>query len=192
MLPSRLSRGLIAYVSIEDYSSVSKGLFGQIRRVSLLDEPLLGGGDTLKEVSFVEKTHVGVRFWLKAFFFLFHEQMEEPKTIVMSPCGEFFGVFQSCKIRIWSTSLEKMANETTLHHTQLVTVFAFHPCKRMLAAGDATGRVLIWKDIGDVKLTSVKSEDDAESFNWHSDEVTVLTFSSDGTFLYSGETLSLW
>ncbi|KAL0872751.1 hypothetical protein Bca101_022456 [Brassica carinata] len=156
VLPSRVSRGLIAYVSVEDYSSVS----GQIRRVSLLDEPLLGG-DTLKE-------------------------MEEPKTIVMSPSGEFFGVCHSCKIRIWSTSPGKMANETTLHHTQLITVFAFHPSKRMLAAGDATGRVLIWKDIGDVKLTSVKSEDDAESFNWHSDEVTGLTFSSDGTFLYSG------
>ncbi|KAG2249885.1 hypothetical protein Bca52824_089513 [Brassica carinata] len=165
VLPSRVSRGLIAYVSVEDYSSVSKDLFGQIRRVSLLDEPLLGG-DILKE-------------------------MEEPKSIVMSPSGEFFGFCHSCKIRIWSTSPGKMANETTLHHTQLITVFAFHPSKRMLAVGDATGRVLIWKDIGDVKLTSVKSEDDdAESFNWHSDEVTVLTFSSDGTFLYSDPTLS--
>lgn len=118
--------------------------------------------------------------------------MEEPKSIVMSPSGEFFGVCQGCKIHIWSTSVGKMAKETTLHHTQLITVFAFHPTKRMLAVGDATGRVLIWKDIGDVKLTSVTSEDAAESsctaFNWHSDEVTVLNFSSDGASLYSGET----
>lgn len=115
--------------------------------------------------------------------------MEEPKSIVMSPSGELFGVCHCCEIHIWSTSLGKVAKETTLQHTQLVTVFAFHPSKRMLAAGDATGRVLIWKDIGDVKFTSVKSEDDdAESFNWHSDEVTVLSFSSDGAFLYSGET----
>ncbi|KAL0687095.1 hypothetical protein Bca4012_086772 [Brassica carinata] len=158
------SRSLIAYVSVEEYSSVSKDLFGQIRRVSLLDEPLLNG-DTLKE-------------------------MEEPKSIVMSPSGEFFGVCHGCKIHIWSTSVGKMAKGTTLHHTQLITVFAFHPTKRVLAVGDATGRVLIWKDIGDVKLTSVKSEDAAESsctaFNWHSDEVTVLNFSSDGASLYSG------
>ncbi|KAF3528837.1 hypothetical protein DY000_02036791 [Brassica cretica] len=164
MFTCRPSRSLIAYVSVEEYSSVSKDLFGQIRRVSLLDEPLLRG-DTLKE-------------------------MEEPKSIVMSPSGEFFGVCHGCKIHIWSTSVGKMAKETTLHHTQLITVFAFHPTKRMLAVGDATGRVLIWKDIGDVKLTSVKSEDAAESsctaFNWHSDEVTVLNFSSDGASLYSG------
>lgn len=118
--------------------------------------------------------------------------MEEPKSIVMSPSGEFFGVCHGCKIHIWSTSVGKMAKGTTLHHTQLITVFAFHPTKRVLAVGDATGRVLIWKDIGDVKLTSVKSEDAAESsctaFNWHSDEVTVLNFSSDGASLYSGET----
>nr|VDD48251.1 unnamed protein product [Brassica oleracea] len=164
MFTCRPSRSLIAYVSVEEYSSVSKDLFGQIRRVSLLDEPLLSG-DTLKE-------------------------MEEPKSIVMSPSGEFFGVCHGCKIHIWSTSVGKMAKGTTLHHTQLITVFAFHPTKRVLAVGDATGRVLIWKDIGDVKLTSVKSEDAAESsctaFNWHSDEVTVLNFSSDGASLYSG------
>ncbi|CAH8377974.1 unnamed protein product [Eruca vesicaria subsp. sativa] len=154
---SRRSRSFIAYVSVEDVS-------GQIRRVTLLDDPLLIS-DILKE-------------------------MEDPKSIVMSPSGEFFGVCDSCKIHVWSTSLGKMAKETTLHHTQLITVFAFHPNKRMLAVGDVTGRVLIWEDIGDVKLTSVKSEDGAESFctafNWHSDEVTVLNFSSDGAFLYSG------
>ncbi|KAJ4913724.1 Transducin family protein / WD-40 repeat family protein [Raphanus sativus] len=133
MFTCRPSSSLIAYVSVEDYSSVS----GQIRRVSLSEEPL-HGGDILKE-------------------------MEEPKSIVMSPSGELFGVCHGCEIHIWSTSLGKVAKETTLHHTQLVTAFAFHPSKRMLAVGDATGRVLIWKDI-----------------------VTVLSFSSDGAFLYSG------
>ncbi|CAH8360001.1 unnamed protein product [Eruca vesicaria subsp. sativa] len=121
---------MIAYVSVEDHSSVSKDMFGQIRRVSLLDEHL-PCGDTLKE-------------------------MEEPKSIVMSPSGEFFG--------------------------------------RMLAVGDVTRRVLIWEDIGEVKLTSVKSEDGAESciaFNWHPDEVTVLNFSSDGAFLYSDNQIHL-
>lgn len=118
--------------------------------------------------------------------------MEEPKLIVMSPSGEFFGVCHNCKIHLWNASCEEMAEETTtLHHTQLITVFAFHPDKRMLAAGDVTGRVLIWKEFGNGEVISVKSEDDAESctvFNWHSDEVTVLNFSLDGAFLYSGET----
>lgn len=121
-----------------------------------------------------------------------YEQIEEPKPIVMSPSGEFFGVCHNCKIHIWNASCGTMAKETTLHHTQSITVFAFHPNKRMLAAGDVTGRVLIWKEIGNGEVTSVKSEvDDAEScnaFNWHSAEVTVLNFSSDGAYLYSGET----
>lgn len=119
------------------------------------------------------------------------KQMEEPKPIVISPSGEFFGVCHNCEIHVWNASYGKMAKETTLHHTQLITGFAFHPNKRMLAAGDVTGRVLIWKDIGNGEHTSVKSEDDAEScnaFNWHSAEVTVLNFSSDGAYLYSGET----
>lgn len=45
------SRGLIAYVSVEDYSSESRDLFGQIRRFNLFEELLLSG-DILKEVRF--------------------------------------------------------------------------------------------------------------------------------------------
>ncbi|XP_024005503.1 WD repeat-containing protein 75 [Eutrema salsugineum] len=158
MIPFHLSRELIFYVSVEDCSSVSRDLFGQIRRYNLSSEESLLSGDTLKE-------------------------MEEPKPIVMSPSGEFFGVCHNCKIHIWNATLGEtehvMAKEMTLHHTELITVFAFHPNKRMLAAGDATGRVLIWKEIGN-------ADESCTTFNWHSTEVTVVNFSSDGAFLYSG------
>lgn len=49
MVPSHVWHSLIAYVSVEDYSSVSKDLFGQIRRFNLDEEPL-PSGDILKEV----------------------------------------------------------------------------------------------------------------------------------------------
>ncbi|XP_019088312.1 PREDICTED: WD repeat-containing protein 75-like isoform X1 [Camelina sativa] len=168
MIPSHVSCSLIAYVSVEDYSTVSKDLFAQIRRFILIEEPL-PCGDILKE-------------------------MEEPKPIVLSPSGELFGVCHNCNIHIWNASFgapkHLMPKETTLRHTQLISVFAFHPNQKILAAGDVTGRVLIWKDIGNGELASVKSEDDPESscttFNWHSAEVTVLNFSSDGALLYSG------
>ncbi|KAG7626664.1 WD40 repeat [Arabidopsis thaliana x Arabidopsis arenosa] len=164
MIPVHVSHSVIAYVSVEDYSSVSKDLFGQIRRYDLTQDPL-HSGDTLKE-------------------------MEEPKPIVLSPSGEFFGVCHNCTIHIWNVASEHlMPKETTLHHTELITVFAFHPNQRILAAGDVTGRVLIWKDNGIGEFTSVKTEDDTEScttFNWHSAQVTVLNFSSDGALLYSG------
>ncbi|EOA15844.1 hypothetical protein CARUB_v10007543mg [Capsella rubella] len=166
-IPLHVSRSLIAYVSVEDYSSLSRDMFGQIRRFILTEEPL-PSGDILKE-------------------------MEEPKPIVVSPSREFFGVCHGCNIHLWNASLgaseHLMPKETTLRHTQLITAFAFHPNHKILAAGDVTGRVLIWKDIGNGELTSVKSEDDHESctiFNWHSAEVTVLNFSLDGALLYSG------
>lgn len=53
MIPSHVSHSVIAYVSVEDYSSVSSDLFGQIRRYDLTEEPL-PSGDILKEVRFVE------------------------------------------------------------------------------------------------------------------------------------------
>lgn len=63
MFTCRPSSSLIAYVSVEDYSSVS----GQIRRVSLSEEPL-HGGDILKEVRFVvDKTKL--MFFGSDFFF---------------------------------------------------------------------------------------------------------------------------
>lgn len=64
------------------------------------------------------------------------------------------------------------------------------PNQTILAAGDVTGRVLIWKGI-DIENSRVKSEDDAEScttLHSHSAEVNILNFSSDGEYLYSGET----
>jgi len=53
MIPAQVSHSAIAYVSVEDYSSVSKDLFGQIRRYDLTEDPL-HSGDTLKEVRFVD------------------------------------------------------------------------------------------------------------------------------------------
>lgn len=94
----------------------------------------------------------------------------------------------------------------TLHHTKVINAFAFHPTERIIAAGDVTGRVLIWRGFGNRKLAlgsqkksvrsvvdldnpGVRDGDDAEScttWHWHSAEVNVLNFSSDGAYLYSG------
>lgn len=85
---------------------------------------------------------------------------------------------------------------------------AFHPTERMVAAGDTTGRILIWRGVGretfsNSKISNgrlnkdaedmpgVRDEDDADScttWHWHSSQVNVLFFSSDGAYLYSGIT----
>ncbi|KAF2316947.1 hypothetical protein GH714_007512 [Hevea brasiliensis] len=41
-----------------------------------------------------------------------------------------------------------MAKKITLRHTKNMTVIAFHPTQRILAAGDVTGRILIWRGYG--------------------------------------------
>lgn len=99
-----------------------------------------------------------------------------------------------------------------MHHTKNLTVFAFHPTERIVAAGDITGRILIWKGFGsrtfvlgdglmngramdnEDERSGVRGDDDADScstWHWHSAEVKVLSFSSDGAYLYSGKPKSL-
>ncbi|CAH8350565.1 unnamed protein product, partial [Eruca vesicaria subsp. sativa] len=183
------SSKLVAYVSVEDASLVKEGskeLRGHIRRFNLAKERL-PRGDTLKET-------------------------EEPKSIVISPSGEFFGILHKCKIHVWDTvtsggsTRNAVSKKMTLHHTKVINAFAFHPTERIIAAGDVTGRVLIWRGFGNRKLAlgsqkknlrsvvdldnpGVRDGDDAESsttWHWHSAEVNVLNFSSDGAYLYSG------
>lgn len=96
----------------------------------------------------------------------------------------------------------------TLHHTKTFTALAFHPTERIVAAGDVTGRILIWRGFGTHKFQDnsgllntrsmndeedkpgVRDNDDAEScstWHWHSAGVRHLSFSSDGAYLYSGK-----
>lgn len=96
----------------------------------------------------------------------------------------------------------------SLHHTKKLTILAFHPTERIVAAGDLTGRILIWRDFGsqtfatseksasgrlidnEGKNPGVRGDDEADvcsTWHWHSTEVNVLSFSSDGAYLYSGK-----
>ncbi|VVB15161.1 unnamed protein product [Arabis nemorensis] len=191
VIPSLLSEPqqsgkMVAYVSVEDTGVAKQGskeLRGHVRRFNLAKERLRG--DTLKE-------------------------MEDPKSIVISPSGGFFGICHKRKIHVWDVpsggSRNDLPRKMTLHHTKAINAFAFHPTERIIAAGDVTGRVLIWRGFGNRKLAlgnqmkklramvdvdnpGVRDEDDAEScttWHWHSAGVNVLNFSSDGAYLYSG------
>ncbi|XP_010525723.1 PREDICTED: WD repeat-containing protein 75 [Tarenaya hassleriana] len=182
------TRDLIAYVSVEDTSSVKGGtkvLRGHIRKCNLT-KARLARGDTLRET-------------------------EDPKSIVTSPSGQFFGIRHKCKIHLWNVPSGEfkgaVEKKMTLHHTKVINVFTFHPTERIIAAGDVTGRILIWRGFGNKKLASgdktaksrsaddmedgpgVRGGDDTDScttWHWHSAGVNVLNFSSDGAYLYSG------
>lgn len=179
---------LFAYLSIEDtkeQDSVSKPMRGQIRKCNLTASRLIGG--------------------------LILKETPQPEFISVSSSGKFFGIRNKRKLHIWTVhendSGRLVAKNITLHHTKNLTVLAFHPTKRIVAAGDVTGRILVWRGFGyrilsmgdglvsgrlvnkEEERPGVRGNDDAEScstWHWHSGEVNVLSFSSDGAYLYSG------
>lgn len=139
-------------------------------------------------------------------------QTLKPRLITISPSGNYIGICEKRTLRIWEVptiDADRVAfKKMRLHHSKTFTTLAFHPTDRIVAAGDVTGRILIWRGVGqktfagaDNKLLNgelqrdeeerpgVKGEDDADSctvWHWHTAEVNVLFFSIDGAYLYSG------
>lgn len=134
-------------------------------------------------------------------------QTPQPESITVSPSGKFFGIRNNRKLHVWSVpttdSGRVLAKKITLHHTKTLKVLAFHPTERIIAAGDVSGRILVWRGFGcrtfstvdelankEEERPGVRGNDDADScstWHWHSAEVKVLSFSSDGAYLYSGK-----
>ncbi|KAL2960870.1 hypothetical protein AAZX31_17G060300 [Glycine max] len=179
---------VIAYVSVQGIKAPpdnpTKPLYGQIRKCNL--------------------TH------FRSVSNLIMKETERPESLSISPSGNFLGIKDKRKLHIWAVpkkdSDSAVSKKIILHHTKTLTVLAFHPTERTVAAGDVTGRILIWHEFGAQKFLSssglingrstdqenkdgVRQNDDAESSvtrHWHSSGVSCLSFSSDGAFLYSG------
>ncbi|KAK6149498.1 hypothetical protein DH2020_017023 [Rehmannia glutinosa] len=179
---------LFAYVYTEDVKKKDQepnSLCGQIRKCNLTKSRLVGGV-TLAET-------------------------QRPGSITISPSGKYIGMYEKCKLRVWEIPAKDSENvgykKIRLHHTKSFTALAFHPTENVVAAGDVTGRILVWRGVGngtfvyDGKLINgglnknaedrpgVRDEDDADScttWHWHSAQVNILFFSSDGAYLYSG------
>nr|XP_043629244.1 WD repeat-containing protein 75 [Erigeron canadensis] len=137
-------------------------------------------------------------------------ESKKPVKLTISSSGKYFGFYEKRKIRIWEVPAKDHKNvshrKIKLLHSKNVSCLAFHPTDRIVAAGDVTGRILVWRGFGDrtfagKNLTNgkalkdedenpgVRGDGDADScttWHWHSAEVKVLFFSSDGAYLYSG------
>ncbi|XP_048447855.1 uncharacterized protein LOC103942418 isoform X2 [Pyrus x bretschneideri] len=172
---------VFAYLSVEN---TPKPLHGQIRKCNLTESRLAGGA--LSET-------------------------RKPEAITISPSGKFFGIRNKRKLHIWRVPAKDsklmIAKNFTLHHTRNFTVLAFHPTQAIVAAGDTSGRILIWTGFrkgkfsdGDKRMNErsmnnederdgVRGDDDADAsstWHWHGTGISVLSFSSDGAYLYSG------
>lgn len=174
---------VFAYMSVEDkkvQENRPKAMHGQIRKCNLTASNMIGG--------------------------LIMKETPQPESITVSPSGKFFGIRNNRKLHVWSVpttdSGRVLAKKITLHHTKTLNVLAFHPTERIIAAGDVSGRILVWRGFGcrtfstgdelankEEERPGVRGNDDADScstWHWHSAEVKVLSFSSDGAYLYSG------
>ncbi|KAF3780060.1 WD repeat-containing protein 75, partial [Nymphaea thermarum] len=142
-------------------------------------------------------------------------ETSEVEPLVVSSSGDFFGTCSVNKLLIWKFPTKDFSpcevRKLKLHHTKQLTVLAFHPNERIVAGGDITGRILIWRGFGkrtfsqngsylnkrvanvDEEEPGVRDNDDADScstWHWHPTAVKLLSFSSDGAYLFSGRETS--
>lgn len=175
---------LFAFVSVKDTKKsqdASKKLLGQVWKCNLSKSSTVGA-------ILAETRH--------------------PEFISMNASEEYFGIRNKHKVLVWKVFAKDSkynVRKIKLHHTKKISALAFHPNERILAAGDVTGRILIWRGFGNKAFSEneakgkvgkneeerpgVRGDDDADScstWHWHQAEVKVLSFSSDGAYLYSG------
>lgn len=151
-------------------------------------------------------------------------QISTPELLMCSQLGGLVGIVDIRKIWVWRISKEGIKGlesfqVTILHHTRELQAVAFDPTESLVAGSDSSGRVLIWKNVGErtyvspmqgkeedttqkhkngVDLDSnrgVRGDDDAAAlttYHWHADQVNFLMFSLDGAYLFSGESFPIW
>ncbi|KAM5553832.1 hypothetical protein ABKV19_025854 [Rosa sericea] len=176
-----------AYLSVENTTQVQdnapKALRAQIRKCNLTESRLAG---------------------------VILAETRKPEVISISPSGKFFGIRNKRKLHIWRAPAKDSklpVAKITLHHTRNFTRLAFHPTKSLVAAGDTSGRILIWRGFGNRTFSDgdklvnrgsmndeegrpgIRGDDDADActtWHWHPTGINLLRFSSDGAYLYSG------
>ncbi|BBG92853.1 Transducin/WD40 repeat-like superfamily protein [Prunus dulcis] len=173
MQESALPVHVFAYLSVENtqvQANAPKALRGQIRKCDLT-ESRLGGG-------------------------VFAET-REPEVITVSPSGKFFGIRNKRKIHIWR--VPAIDSKTLSLKEDYIASY-----KKL--DGDVSGRILTWRGFGNRTFSDggklengtsmnneeerpgVRGDDDADScttWHWHPAGISVLSFSSDGAYLYS-------
>ena len=142
------------------------------------------------------------------------------RSLCVSPGGGLVGMADAHKAWVWMVPKGDIDNAnvipwTILHHTKRILVLTFDSSETRVAAGDRTGRILVWENVGERTFTTVdnagevglekfipkndeeyiprgagvRGKDDASScttYHWHSNQVKALTFTVDGVYLLSG------
>ncbi|GFS45286.1 transducin/WD40 repeat-like superfamily protein [Actinidia rufa] len=99
-------------------------------------------------------------------------ETQEPEFITICLFGKYFGIRDKRKLRIW-------------HVPEKDSERVFGNRALSLSNRLKNGRLMTYED----ERPGVRGDDDADScttWHWHSSEVKLLLFSSDGAYLYSG------
>ncbi|KAG2426597.1 hypothetical protein HXX76_012913 [Chlamydomonas incerta] len=115
--------------------------------------------------------------------------------LALSPGGGLAATIDRHSLFVWRTGTD-IYQPLNLHHTKPYTCLAISADDSLIAAGDASGRILIWRAFEHSVPSGLRSENSGKAhptvqpplttLHWHAHPVGCLTFSPDGTYLLSG------
>ena len=139
-------------------------------------------------------------------------KLSKPRALSTSASCNLLATHDRHTVLVWSPETFGASPPLALHHTKSITCVAISPDGAKVAAGDSTGRILIWHDVAATLATRAaelqlqraaeqkisdltKDEEDermdlieppAATVHWHAHAVGALSFSIDGAYLLSG------
>lgn len=119
----------------------------------------------------------------------YRSKVSEPRPL--AACSSLIATFDRHSVLVWTSDTFSNGPQV-LHHTKAITCIAVSPDGERVAAGDITGRILIWHNVlstlrGGSKGTDTSQADPpVTTVHWHAHAVGCLTFSEDGLYVLSG------
>lgn len=141
-------------------------------------------------------------------------KLSKPQAMTTSTSGNLVATHDRHTVLVWSTNAFGTSRPLALRHTKAITCVAVSPNGNRVAAGDVTGRIVIWHDVASEVAARVAAaaadgpatlraqqdasgaliEDEPEehaeppaaTVHWHAHAVGCLAFSTDGAYLLSG------
>ncbi|KAI8464049.1 MAG: WD40-repeat-containing domain protein, partial [Monoraphidium minutum] len=127
-----------------------------------------------------------------------------PRGMVASPSGKFLAAPDKFSLWVWAAGEDGGRRPANFHHVRQYTCCAIDPTDTILAAGDASGRIVIWHNFTAALAAGGASSSGAPpggggggggdggggaacaTVHWHAHPVGALAFSPDGSQLLSG------
>ena len=113
-----------------------------------------------------------------------------------SPSGRFVAAPDRFSLWVWAAGEDGARRPVNLHHVRAYTCCAFDPSDSVLAAGDSSGRIVLYHGFQGALRAAAHAKSSASgasaaapaasTLHWHAHAVGALAFSADGAYLLSG------